>query len=973
MSQKPSMNQPVLPSSISQLPSQQGGGIKGSIFLLVFIVGLVSFTLYAGTLDEKITSKFEGKRWNIPAKVYSKPLELYQGAQIDSKALDTWLGLLHYRKNKTYKTTGTYFHKGNTYFIHTRGFSYSSNDIEKQQVIKITLADGRIGNIQSTEPSETGILRLEPVNIGGIYPDNNEDRIVVKLTDVPQPLINALIATEDRSFYQHKGVSMRGIMRALKNNLTSKSTHGGSTITQQLIKNFYLNSERTIKRKANEAIMAVLLEMHYDKEEILQTYLNEIYLGQNGKRSINGFGLASQFYFGQPLNELRIDQQALLVGLAKGPSVYNPHKHPERATKRRNVVLHNMLVTGALSQENYNIAKAQPLDIVDKPMVGKSRFPDYLDIVKRELNSVYYPDDLKNEGLKIISTLDPIAQMAADKAIDKQLKKLRGKSGKTNLQSALVSAKPATGELVAVVGSGSEFTGFNRAVDAKRQVGSLLKPVIYLTAFEQGKYNLLSPVDDSNVSVKLANNKVWSPKNYDNRVHEGVSATTALANSYNQAAVRVGMEVGVDKFIKQLTRLGIKDTLDPYPSTLLGSAELSPIDMLGVYQVFAAGGFRTPIHSIRTVVDSQGRILQRTGVNNERSISPKANFLTNHALQQVIKTGTAKKALVINEKMGEELNLAGKTGTTNDYRDAWFAGYSGNYVSVVWVGRDDNKPIGLTGGTGALPLWVDYMSRLNLAAVQLAQPEGVEWLWLEDAEGTLSNELCPNAQFVPVISEFIPKDVLANSSECAKNIYQQQQLFQQMLLEQQSLQDGSEPQPFAEAETTENSQTSNQTDGESDNQENNQAGNQESNQEGSQAENASSQSDNPADKEDQTTQDNNQNNQTAHNSNNNSDASDSGKNTNSDRSQLTNDSVNHADNHIADTHTLEENTNGSSAPVKIKQTQQNNKKDSQDIEKNASSATPVANPVKTTNDNDSNSDNSKNNQSTDAVTTSVNE
>lgn len=755
-------------SAVSTLPSQQRGIVFSSILLIIVIAGMVLLALYLVKLDRTITQKFEGKRWDIPAKVYSQPLELYQGAAVDNSMMKSWLELLNYRSNKDYDRTGSFYKSGNNYFIHTRGFTYSANDIDKEQVIKMTIADDKIKTIQSTEQNKTGIIRLEPVNIGGIYPDSNEDRMVVSLDDVPQPLIDALIATEDRGFYEHKGVSIRGIARAVINNFSGGSMQGGSTITQQLIKNFYLNSDRTLKRKANEALMAVLLELHYSKDEILQTYLNEIYLGQNGNRSINGFGLAAQFYFNQPLNELRLDQQAMLVGMAKGPSVYNPRRHPNDSKARRDVVLNNMLEMGSINQEQYDTALEKPLGVVDKPVEGKSQFPDFLDIVKRELNDVYYSDDLKNEGLTIISTLDPIAQLAADKAVDKKLGELRRNSSKTkDLQSALVSANPETGELVAVVGSGSEFTGFNRAVDAKRQVGSLLKPVIYMTALESGRYNLASPVDDSPITVNLGDGSKWNPKNYSGRDHGYVPLTTALAKSYNQSAVRLGMEFGIDTFAKQLRRLGIEEKIPAYPSALLGSVNLSPMDMLGVYQVFATGGFRTPIHSIRTVIDDRGRILQRTGLNTQRSIPPETNYLTNYALQEVVKNGTAKRA----QSLGSNLNLAGKTGTTNDYRDAWFAGYSGNYVSVVWVGRDDNKPIGLSGGTGALPVWVDYMNRIKLTPVAMPEPEGIEWLWLENNSGKLSNERCASARYLPVLSAHLPEE----ASSCAISLYQQEQ------------------------------------------------------------------------------------------------------------------------------------------------------------------------------------------------------
>lgn len=796
---RPARPRSALPSHSLQ---SQRGYIVSFLFIVVVVVGLVLLSLYIIRQDRLITSKFEGKRWNLPAKVYSQSLPLYQGASLNSRELEHWLNLLDYRLAKDYHSTGTYTKKGSEYFIHSRAFTYANNDVEPDQVLRLVLKDDQVEKLQSTQPNPKGIARLEPILIGGIYPDNNEDRIVMNIKDVPQPLIDALIATEDRGFYQHHGISVRGTVRAMYANATGKPRQGGSTITQQLIKNFYLNSERTVKRKVNEAIMALLLESHYSKQEILQTYMNEITLGQNGNHSINGFGLAAQFYFSRPLNELRLDQLAMLVGLAKGPTQYNPFRYPQAALERRNVVLDNMRLMGKIDQATYQAATQQPLDVVKTPIIGQSRFPDYLDVVKRELTQTYDAKDLKNEGLRIFTSFDPNVQRAASEAVSKSLTTLKKSNPKQlgSLQAALVSANPNTGELLAVVGSSNEFTGFNRAVDAKRQVGSLLKPIIYLTAFEQGKYNLASSVDDSPMTLKLSNGTTWSPSNYGGGSHGKVPLITALANSYNLPAVRVGLEVGVPNFLTQLHRMGIKSQLPNYPAVLLGALNLAPMDMLGVYQVLATGGFQHDIHTIRSVVDNEGRIIQGNQLKNNQVINANAAYMTNYGMQQVIESGTAKAALPLNQQVVKKptldkvsdktttetqnpatevaatpviqsLGLAGKTGTTNDYRDAWFAGYSGNYVSVVWVGRDDNKPTGLSGGNGALPVWINFMQALRLTPVSLKQPNGIEWHWLENGTGLLTYEQCPNAVYLPVDVDNLPQD----SSACATAIYQQQQ------------------------------------------------------------------------------------------------------------------------------------------------------------------------------------------------------
>lgn len=734
---------------------QQGLMLMGFIVIVLIIAFIVFLAMYTYKLNDEIIDKFESRRWDIPATIYSRPLEISANSNLSPENLEYWLTSLRYDKGQTGKT-GSYTKSANTYTIYTRGFDYGSQDVEQKQVLKIHFENGKISHIQSTAQNSSGIVRLEPINIGGIYPENNEDRILLTKDTVPQPLIDALIATEDRNFYEHHGISIRGTLRALFSNLKGGSTQGGSTITQQLIKNFYLSSERTFKRKINEAIMALLLERHYTKDDILLAYLNEINLGQNGNRSVNGFGIASEFYFNKPLSELRLDQYALLVGLAKGPSYYNPKKHTERALMRRNTVLENMLNQGKISQEEFLVAKELPLKIAQNPAVAKSAFPDFFDVVHRELKKYYKDSDLRRAGLRIISTLDPIAQHSANQAIKNKLGMLKKTNKNTALlEGALVSADIKTGELVAIVGGSNEFTGFNRAIDAKRQVGSLLKPVIYLTALQSGTYNLASPVKDEPIAYQSGKGE-WTPKNYSGKSHGEVPLMTALANSYNQAAVNVGMEFGLNTFQKQMHQLGVTGNLSSYPSVLLGAVDLSPMQMLGVYQIFASGGYHTPIHSIRTVISEKGEVLQRNQNNIQTTprIPPEAMYLANFATAKVISDGTAKEALAL----GEHLNLVGKTGTTNDARDAWFAGFSGNYVSVVWVGRDDNKPFGLTGGKGALPIWIDYMKRLSLTPVYFDMPDKISEVWLENGTGKLTQEYCPNAIKAPIITEFMPKE-----------------------------------------------------------------------------------------------------------------------------------------------------------------------------------------------------------------------
>jgi len=764
----PLLNNTQTRSQPTQAP-QQGFALIGLMLLTLTLIAAIGLGLYMLKLDRVVKEKFEGKRWEIPARVYARPLELYTGAAVSSDAVKDELKQLNYRKADDYQTAGTWSQQGGYLYIHTRGFDYGDSQ-DPHQVLKISFAGDYISDIQSTQNNGTGIARLEPIQIGGIYPRHNEDRVLVKLENVPQPLIDALIATEDRSFYRHHGISIRGTTRAMVSNITGGARQGGSTLTQQLIKNFYLTSERTLKRKFNEALMAILLEMRYGKNEILEAYLNEINLGQNGNRSINGFGLASQFYFGQPLSELKLHQYALMVGLVKGPSQYNPWRNPDTSLARRNVVLNNMLVTGKISQEQFDAALQKPLGILKTPTAGRTLYPDFLDVVKRHLSEQYQESDLRSEGLRIFSTLDPRVQNAANQSFKSTVDGMvsRNKSRLDGLQGAMLVADPQTGELLAVVGGSGVFTGYNRALDARRQIGSLVKPAVFLTALQSERYSIVSPLDDSAISITGMGMTDWQPKNYDRQDHGIIPMYTALARSYNQSTVRLGWEMGVPTVINTLRQLGVEADIPNYPSVLLGAVDLTPMEVLSMYQVYAGGGFGHPPTAIRAVVNAKGQPLQRYGLSMRQRIDPSHAYLINYGLQQVFETGTARGAL---SSLPADLKLAGKTGTTNDARDAWFAGYSGNYVSVVWLGHDDNRPIGLTGSSGALPVWSSLMRRLPLTPVNLAQPNNVLWYWLDSATGNLSAEGCAGAVLAPVTQRTVPTQMVT----CAEQQYQYNQ------------------------------------------------------------------------------------------------------------------------------------------------------------------------------------------------------
>lgn len=746
-------------SSVSNAPTfmQRLKTLSVLVLMVVTLVVVVAGGAYVMHLDGIVREKFEGKRWAIPAKVYARPLALQAGVPVSLNDMREELGILNYRQLAGAPSPGTYDLQGSTLYLHTRGFAFSDRR-EPAQLLRLRFQGERVAELASTQQAVSGGVRLEPMVIGGIYPSHNEDRVLIQLKEAPPHLVDALLATEDQRFYSHIGISLRGIMRAVWVNATSGSVRqGGSTLTQQLVKNFYLSDERSLRRKANEAIMALLLEWHYDKPEILETYLNEVNLGQQGNRSVNGFGLAAQYYFGLPLSELSLPQVALLVGMVKGPSYYNPRRQPERALERRNIVLDNLYREGLISAPARDAAMQMPLGVVANPTAATNLYPDFLDLVRRQLRDSYQPEDLSSQGLKIFTTLDPRVQNAAEQALDATVLRLR-KQGRSlgKLEGVVLAADLATGELRALLGGTGTFTGYNRAIDASRQVGSLLKPAIYLSALASGQYTWASPLDDGPVEIVSDTGKVWQPQNYDQQSHGVVSLQTALASSYNQAAVRLGMTVGLPAVINTLRQLGVTADLKPYPSLLLGALNQTPMDVLQLYQVMLSGGVRAPLQSIREVVDAKGRALQQFAGERKQVIDPADAYLLHYGMQQVLRQGTAASAY---QRLPSTMVLAGKTGTTNDMRDSWFAGSAGQLLAVVWLGRDDNRPIGLSGGSGALPVWTDLMVRLQPAAPAPAMPAAVNWEWLDVSTGRLSAETCAGAIRVPVSAKSRPQDM----------------------------------------------------------------------------------------------------------------------------------------------------------------------------------------------------------------------
>ncbi len=711
-------------------------------------VGVVVGLFLLAYLDGAVVERFEGKKWAIPAKVYATPLELYSGAPLTADSLLRQLKLQGYQPVIDVRRAGQVSRAGDVISLRSRGFQFADG-YEEAQPLRVAFSRGRIQSLTDYEGRPVDLARLEPLLIGGIYPANNEDRLLVKLEQLPRGLVSALLAVEDREFYEHSGVSPKSIGRAFLVNVSAgKVRQGGSTLTQQLVKNFYLNDQRSLARKGLEAVMALLLEMHYSKEEILETYINEVHLGQQGRRAIHGFGLASQFYFGQPIEELSIARAALLVGLVKGASYYNPRRHPERALQRRNLVIDQLVAQGGVSKREGGRAKQQPLGVIKQSGGQGNLNSAYLDLVKRQLRRDYNEQDLTSEGLRIFTSLSPLMQQQAQKSLSKTLDNVAGND--RQMQGAMVVTSPASGDVLALVGDRQAgYAGFNRALDAVRPIGSLVKPAVYLSALEKPKeYTLITPLIDEPLTVQLSREEQWSPKNYDRKSHGMVPLHVALSRSYNQSSAWLGLEIGVPQVQSVLRRLGVHRPLTDYPSLLLGAASLSPLEVAAMYQTIASGGFQMPLRSIREVVDAEGVPLRRYPLSVQQAFSPPVMHLLQYAMMEVMKEGTGRSAYAV---LRPELRLAGKTGTTNDFRDSWFAGYSADRLGVVWLGRDDNKPTHLTGSSGALKVWRDFMSRGPVESLRPVPIEGIDYHWVEPASGKLSSEGCKGARYMPFI------------------------------------------------------------------------------------------------------------------------------------------------------------------------------------------------------------------------------
>jgi penicillin-binding protein 1B len=711
-------------------------------------LGLTALTLsgfYAIYLDDIVKQRFAGQLFELPTVVYSRILTLSPGDVANLADIRQELDVLNYRKVTQPQNPGEYSASSTRIELIRRPFDFSDAS-EPDRHVMLHFKGNELTRIQSLESDgDMGFLRLEPKLLGMLEKNSSEQRLFLHREQFPEVMIDALLTTEDRDFYKHDGIAPLAIARAMVVNVKAgRTVQGGSTLTQQLAKNLFLTSERSLWRKFREALMALIIDYRYSKDRILEGYLNEVYLGQSGSEAIHGFGLASRLYFGQPLQELRIDQLALLVGMVKGPSYYNPVRSPERAKLRRDLVLRLMMDHEILTSEEYAIAIERPLDVVKNPSLAQ-RQPAYFQQVAIELKQKVGAKFESDKGLKVFTTLDPVSQLELEKAVSGTVPTL----GSDMLEAAAVAVDRHSGEIRAIVGGKSVgFDGFNRALNANRQIGSLAKPAVFLTALEEPtKYSLATTLFDKPIALKSENGDVWAPQNYDRLFRGKVPLYLALAKSINVPTIDLGMQVSIDKVGKTLVALGMDgQELRPVPSMFLGAFSLAPIQVAQLFQTITNSGKKSPLSALRSVIDVDGNVLYQSLPKSTQAVSEQAAWLTTYAMKRAVIEGTGQ---ALNKRF-PSAGLAGKTGTSNDSRDSWFVGVDGREVTTIWVGRDDNKPTGLTGASGAQKVYSNYLAKRGAELLSLPWPSGITMIGFSPSQ---SGELildCSNEFKLPI-------------------------------------------------------------------------------------------------------------------------------------------------------------------------------------------------------------------------------
>ena len=731
-------------------------GVVALIFISIFLFFYIKYS-------KMIDARLRGEIYVHATGIYAAPRTIRTGQGFTLERIKAYLDSLGYVESSkaTDLKRGRYQTTNNTIEIHSSSDAILNG---KRQFpnIKVTFGSSGKGITKITDLDTNRNLdsaMLEPEMLTSVSNEKRQKQKIVSFKDLPKDYVNAVVAIEDRQFFSHSGINYRGIMRALWRDASEgQMQEGGSSITQQLVKNFFLTPERTLKRKAQEAMIAVVLETKLSKEEIFQLYANEIYMGQSGSYAINGVGEAASVYFNKDVMNLTLPESAFLAGIIRGPSLYSPYRDPERAKARRNQVLDSMADAELISREEADKAKATELKIEPKRKAINSDAPYFLDYLQQHLTNELATRELAQQSYRVYATVDMDLQRAADKAVNDELAKLDQIFAKRKknpippgtLQAALVAINPKTGEVVAMVG-GRDYgaSQLNRATDANRQPGSVFKPIVYATAlntaFDGTASEKISPASmfmDAPKTFIYGRSQTYSPENF-RKVYSNKEVTlrNALVHSLNVVTVEVGEQVGFSRVARMAEKLGLPRP-QPFPALALGTAEATPLQVARAYTAFANSGQLVEARPVIRVTNNDGLGIVDEKPSTQQALKPEISWIMTNIMQGVLDEGTAARART---EFGFKAMAAGKTGTS---RDGWFAGYTPNLVCVVWVGFDDNSELGLEGAKSALPIWASFMkaalaARPDLGGDSFPKPDNIAQAEIDPTTGLLATESCP--------------------------------------------------------------------------------------------------------------------------------------------------------------------------------------------------------------------------------------
>jgi penicillin-binding protein 1B len=733
-------------------------GILGFLALVSLSVFAFFYFKYSRMIDARLRGDVVVRTTGI----YAAPRTVRVGQAMTLAALKSYLDGIGYVEStkEADSKRGRYQIKPGGIDIHVSGDAVINGTRQFPNLSMVFAPNGRtIAKLTDTDTKRNlDSALLEPELMTAISNEKQRQKQkLVSFKDLPKDYVNAVIAIEDRQFFEHAGINYRGIVRALWRDASEgEMQQGGSSITQQLVKNFFLTPEKTLKRKLQEMMIAVVLETKLSKEEIFQLYANEIFMGQAGSYSINGVGEAASAYFNKDVVNLTLAESAFLAGIIRGPSLYSPYRDPERARARRNQVLDSMADAGLLARDVADRAKATELKIQPKRSALNSDAPYFLDYLQQQLAAELSTRDFGRQSYRVYTTIDVELQRAAEKAVGDTLatldpifsKRKKNPVPAGTLQAALVALNAKTGEIVAMVG-GRDYgqSQLNRAVDANRQPGSVFKPIVYATAlgtaYEESE-EVITPASmflDAPETFYYGRGQTYAPENFGKKYsNRDVTMREGLVHSLNVVTVRIAEKVGYPKVARQAERLGLPRP-QAFPALALGTAEATPLQVASAYTAFANGGMLAEARPVKRVTNSDGVSITETKTSAQPVLRPEVSWLMTSMMQDVINRGTAARA----RAMGFTGTAAGKTGTS---RDGWFAGYTPNLVCVVWVGFDDNSELGLEGSKSALPIWAAFMKqavqlRPEMGGDSFAKPDKVVEAEIDPTSGMLATDICP--------------------------------------------------------------------------------------------------------------------------------------------------------------------------------------------------------------------------------------